>query len=597
MGKTDLHRQISDFRALVTGQFAISYTAFFISRFGIIFAIETEQILGHPLAYGLFFALLGELIRFLTLFLADKTYLSKRLLKPVSLAVVLSTWFISSFMGSLIAGIVLEIITKSQGHLLIRVIPSTFFSFAGFALASVIVAQITTQRRLLRKSVELNIGALKEEHQSLDSLLSQQELREKTAREEITKGLSGLRAQIESISEKTEDREIGKLVEAIEDYGSKVVRNYSHSLRVDSKNRIASESIEASIKPTLVYFFQLKNLNFSPIFCSLIIFTINLPLQVARNGVSGIYFSVLLIAVLGPLVTVFFLLIRQYVAERFLDRILAVGSALLLLYVAIDFLARNLLDVLDQSLPFPPQISAFRSILAVLVISTAVTLQLRSENLKTLLEKSLSESIMTAAKFSAENIRLKKELAQLLHGPVQGKLASIAMSLNLYLTQDSAKKTSEREKWIAKARETLYEIVDDIEGTSNFPEGNLDISIYLTDLSAQYAFLLDIEAKIEPDTKEVLEENAELTDAVQDIVANAVTNSLRHGFSRKVEILLDSPSPHHVRVTVKDDGVGPKVGLTPGFGLNHVISLGGTWTLTENAKGGALLTVIVSTTL
>ena len=60
MVPNSVKESIGEFRELVTGQFALSYTAFFITRFGIIFAIETERTLGHPISYAIFFSLVAE---------------------------------------------------------------------------------------------------------------------------------------------------------------------------------------------------------------------------------------------------------------------------------------------------------------------------------------------------------------------------------------------------------------------------------------------------------------------------------------------------------------------------------------------------------
>jgi signal transduction histidine kinase len=594
MGMTDLGRHTTEIRSLVTGQFAISYTAFFISRFGIIFAIDTERTLGHPVAYGVFFSVTGEVIRLIILLIADKTYLAKRLKKPAKLWVVVATWFLSSLIGSLIPGIVLETLTNFQGHLLIRVVPSTFFSFAGFALSSIIVAQVTTQRRQLRKSIKLNVGALKEEAETLDNLFRAQEIREEHIRMDVAKGLQGLRAQIESISEKTKDEDITKLLETIEDYNRKVIRNYSHSLMPALKEVANSKLIPSAARPTLRYLFELKNLNFSPILCSTIIFVINIPLQVSRNGLSGFYFSLILITLLGPSLTAFFLLIRRFIQERFIDRILAIASSLSLIYVGLDFMARNLRELLDQPFPYPPQITAFRTTLAVLVISIAVTLQRRAEYLKKELDSSLVETNRASAVNIEVNIRMKRELAHLLHGPLQGKLSSVAMSLNLFLTQEPIQKSIDGDKWVTIAGAKIQEMISEIERSSHSEEFDPNVPAFLKLLSLEYEPLLNISSTMEPETSRVLSEDFELARATEDVISNAVTNSLVHGAAKNVQIRIDSSSLSQVRVQVTDDGVGLKEKFEAGFGLNHINALSETWSLKKNGKKGTLLTAILS---
>jgi signal transduction histidine kinase len=80
-----------------------------------------------------------------------------------------------------------------------------------------------------------------------------------------------------------------------------------------------------------------------------------------------------------------------------------------------------------------------------------------------------------------------------------------------------------------------------------------------------------------------------------DIIANALTNSLRHGLARNIEIELELVSPRGVKLVMRDDGVGPPDIITPGFGLNHIVGLNGRWSLERDENGGAKLTVIMET--
>jgi signal transduction histidine kinase len=585
----------AEIKSLVAGPFAISYTAFFLSRFGIIFALETERVLGQSISFAISFSVIGDLIRLILLLLADKTFLSKRFIYPAPLWQVITTWFFSSFMGSLVPSVVLEILSRSSDGRLIRIIPSTLFSFTGFALATVIVAQVTTQRNLLRKGLKFEEMAINEEADSLEKLLIQQELRESLARQEVTKGLRKLSSQIESISKKNNDSEMRKLVDRLEKYGSSVIRSYSQALRSNPKSQLEFDAHTSTVDSTLRYFTQIPNLNFSPILCSVIIFSIQIPLQASRNGVSGIFFSIILLILVLPLLTFFHILIHKYVAEKFSDRILAVSSALLILYVAVDFLARHVINLIHQPLPFPPQISAFRITIAVLFISIAVSLQLRSEKLREILEESLRVKQISVAKVTSEHMRLRKELAQLLHGPAQGKLSSIGMALNLALSQDAENWAANRERWLAKARLTLQELIDEIEGP--LPEVTSDINSFLNELSKQYESLVEIKFDLIDSAKFAVDADAEFSRIIQDIINNAVTNSVRHGFAHKIEILIEAESVRCVKVVVTDNGVGPRTKFKPGYGYNHVISHGGTWSLVENETGGASLSVTINGTL
>jgi len=203
---------IEELRTLVTGQFAVSYVAFFLSRFGVFLAIDAENQIGNSISAALIFTAISEATRLLILFLADKIYLSNRHEVPAKLKIVILTWFVSAFGGSIVGGVVLEMIPQFSGHLINRVIPSGTFAFIGFALVSIVVAQVHNDRLNLSKLQEQINLADGEQKQMITSILNEQSVREVEARLQISEGLKNLQLQIDQISATSKETEIYKLV-------------------------------------------------------------------------------------------------------------------------------------------------------------------------------------------------------------------------------------------------------------------------------------------------------------------------------------------------------------------------------------------------
>ena len=169
------------------------------------------------------------------------------------------------------------------------------------------------------------------------------------------------------------------------------------------------------------------------------------------------------------------------------------------------------------------------------------------------------------------------------------------MSLNLYLSESKLLAGASRTKWIAKAKSIMEDIVLDLQDSDNSLRQENDIQTYLESVTSQYAQLLNIRYRFYEDSKSCLDSNKPLTKSVLDIIANALTNSLRHGLARNIDIELEVFSPRGVKLVMRDDGVGPPDSITPGFGLNHIVGLNGRWSLERDENGGAKLTVIVET--
>ena len=317
--------------------------------------------------------------------------------------------------------------------------------------------------------------------------------------------------------------------------------------------------------------------------------------QIARNGYKGMLFTFALAIVITPLMIVLARLIEIYVSEARKDRILAVSTAMLVIYVIADITSRILVTSLHQPFPFPSQVTAFRTVLTILIVSSAATLHHRQQVILDRAVNFLEENESRIAKINYENERMNRELAQLLHGPVQGKLASIVMSLNLYLSESKLLAGASRTKWIAKAKSIMEDIVLDLQDSDNSLRQENDIQTYLESVTSQYAQLLNIRYRFYEDSKSCLDSNKPLTKSVLDIIANALTNSLRHGLARNIDIELEVFSPRGVKLVMRDDGVGPPDSITPGFGLNHIVGLNGRWSLERDENGGAKLTVIVET--
>jgi signal transduction histidine kinase len=89
----------------------------------------------------------------------------------------------------------------------------------------------------------------------------------------------------------------------------------------------------------------------------------------------------------------------------------------------------------------------------------------------------------------------------------------------------------------------------------------------------------------------------ELNVAVYRCVAEGVTNALRHGRARQVDVRVSTAGNGHVAIDVRDDGVGGPI--VPGVGLTSLhkraAQLGGSLAVGRHQGGGVLLHVELPT--
>jgi|GEM_PF-827259 signal transduction histidine kinase len=192
------------------------------------------------------------------------------------------------------------------------------------------------------------------------------------------------------------------------------------------------------------------------------------------------------------------------------------------------------------------------------------------------------------------------QIAHLLHGPVQGRLAAISMALNLHLAQV---RQGERPS-IAELREQINSLLDEVESDvrnliSRADTAPLAFHEFLESLVVRWRGLATLYITSNTQADSFLARNPTLAQHVIRSVEEAVTNASRHGNARRVDISyfcapVDPSTPSgdvQFVMTVTDDGLGPSSTVKPGLGLDSISAAGGLWELTAGPVGGAQLSI------
>lgn len=194
------------------------------------------------------------------------------------------------------------------------------------------------------------------------------------------------------------------------------------------------------------------------------------------------------------------------------------------------------------------------------------------------------------ARRSAVEVRtLERQISQVLHGPVQGRLATVAVALRLSAEQDE--QTTRRA--VHACQRLLHQAGEDISsiaGPMTPPSSSLGEQ--LAAVAAQWQGFLSFTFDLSR-APAWLQAEPELSEVVALTVAEAVTNASRHGRARRVCVRVEPPSPGDggLLIIVADDGRAPSPTVLPGAGLGDVTRRGGTWRLAPSDLGGTELSV------
>ncbi len=247
---------------------------------------------------------------------------------------------------------------------------------------------------------------------------------------------------------------------------------------------------------------------------------------------------------------------------------------------------------------------AFANILAVLLLL-----------LLSIVFEGARQNTETSVALKAVNLELEEEahnlqrnasishdqIAHLLHGPVQGRLAAISMALNVHLAQVHRGESPS----VAELREQINVLLDGVEGDVRnlisrsdaapppFPE-------FLESLALRWRGLATLHISGNSEADSYLSRNSLLAQHVIRSVEEAVTNASRHGNARRVDISyfcqpVDPNEPAgdiQLVMNVTDDGLGPASTVNPGLGLNSISAAGGQWELTAGPVSGSQLRIL-----
>lgn len=176
-----------------------------------------------------------------------------------------------------------------------------------------------------------------------------------------------------------------------------------------------------------------------------------------------------------------------------------------------------------------------------------------------------------------ESVVVNAKLAKLLHNDVQNKLLALAQEAE----------TRGDGIPVDSLLATLEHVDVGLEGS------HLPLVTRLDEVAARWDGVITVSHHVSE--KLIWTSETGVHDVIIDVLTEGLTNAARHGLATAVTIEITPKNPDtdgpSLRVTVTDNGVGPRKG-TPGLGTHLLDTVSpGRWTLTTGEDGGAVLQV------
>jgi len=188
--------------------------------------------------------------------------------------------------------------------------------------------------------------------------------------------------------------------------------------------------------------------------------------------------------------------------------------------------------------------------------------------------------------------RLRQQVAEILHGPVQGRLSGVAMSLRLFVESQNSGDLSGANEVIQRCRGLLEQVNGDIDRVL---AGKFDttepITQHLPLLQERWAGIIEVRWEISPSAAATLELYPAMSQQISSILEEGINNACSHGRARVVDISVRVADGEAIELQFVDDGQGPAESIHAGMGFREIEVVGGSWQLDRLGASGARLLV------
>ena len=272
--------------------------------------------------------------------------------------------------------------------------------------------------------------------------------------------------------------------------------------------------------------------------------------------------------------------------------------AWLMMSAALGFLAyRLVLDAgpeqcLWASTPLESATGAIVGVVLFLGLTVVVEASMQAAARVEMLEVTNRDLSEITGRLNHLGLVTREQVAELLHGPVQGRLAAVSLAIRLHM--DSLQRGEDPSLSELKRRvdHLLDETSRDLQRLGREPvDSSRDVAERLTAVVIQWQGFLDLTVDTDALVVDVLHGHPDVAERLARCLDEAVTNASRHGGARRVMARCRIEEGSLLVLDVVDDGIGVIDSPTAGIGLESVTASGGVWQFVPVSGTGAHLRV------
>ncbi len=187
-----------------------------------------------------------------------------------------------------------------------------------------------------------------------------------------------------------------------------------------------------------------------------------------------------------------------------------------------------------------------------------------------------------------ELTRAREQLADMLHGPVQGRLAAASMALRLYADAQARGRPADLTRALSTATTLLDQAVEDLDQLGQSPPmAWSSLAVGLEHVRQTWWGLVEVTWTI-PESMN----HATITPVVT-VIEELVTNASRHADARHVEVVVRSLAESHIEIVVLNDGRPAPVNPVAGSGLGLLARYNGQWVMESSPDGRTRVKVTI----